>query len=138
MCHQGTRGIASFEGSSTMRGDLTSSTMRGDLTSSTMRGDLTSSTMRVGTISEASTRQNLTHFSSAGELRHHFIQSTNVLICPILPRSPNTGHHRLPPYHPPPPPHRKTNGGAGLVFEVWTSHSLFALLLNISWFRTDF
>ena len=49
----------------------------------------------------------------------------NVLICPILPRSPNTGgHHRLPPYHPPPPPHRKTNGGAGLVFEVDPNHIL--------------
>ena len=42
----------------------------------------------------------------------------------IFPRSPNTGHHRLPPYHPPPPPHRKTNGGAGLVFEVDPNHIL--------------
>ena len=76
---KGTRGNASFEGSSAIRGDLTgSSTLRGDL-NSTLRGE---STLRGGgaTINEKSSRQNLTHFSSVGELRHHFYNKHDLMI----------------------------------------------------------
>ena len=67
-CHkQGTRGNGSFDPLATLRGDSSTLLRAGVSESST----------------STSTRANLTHFSSAGELRHQHFSSQNINIAAI-------------------------------------------------------